>query len=688
MSFFSAIGSIEALAEHLRAEAGASRDAVMLLRHLNLIAGQMDIEIDRDFLLREAECWQAKALSTPARQFIAKRLFAFWRKGLRPVLEQNLTLFPACLPDIPTELAIELLQFAPMSNETMLLAEMPEPTEEPSVGTFISTPPPVAMQPTDPAENGVKVENHVEIENHVEVEMEEEFVSTISTESATSPFDHARINAEKAGEIEKNFAKIRAMPVPVLALENYQEKLLAKLAKNAPQYVVEAIQGIFYLYHTTQEKYPLMCLKNAILQYRNVISAPANVLVCVNYGLAAAEELVYKFSQLSRLAPLNEQVYVFLWKNFEVAILQHVQNFRQAVERCKNHEDLWRLLAQYPLVCDTIFKQYPALDVIRQVKAVSDRAVPEPQDAARIISECWEEGEANMKRHLTWLLVESKVHNKIYQSLANIVNVNQLCKALHKLTKSPDTERTARMLLQLIVTFLKGKQKISFREVQTGVNFVPPFLRERLLLPIKRKLKRELEQKMQDVLGSRLRLEKRWRKLIELLNNPQWQTPDIQIFGYSLPGLRQKIEKVLDADGKAEVIVSHIFAGGNIPSSLRELIIARYGYGETYGKKDMPGCQKELAKLKEAVQNGHVLSLRRPLVHLLQSYGQVNFSTSEEIVTGYHLSQIVARFYHNPARTVFTLPLHVLPEVAQLLTQTIQEEQERQKRKIEEENKI
>lgn len=744
MSLFSAIGSLDELSAHLCQTPEAAREVVSLLRHLSRIAAQMDIELDRDFLLREAECWQAQSLSPQARQFIGKRLFAFWRKGMRPVLEQNLTLFPQLLPaSVPAELALQLLQFEPMRSEALLamrmeaLAALPAEETGKETTTAAEIQPPVANEQADSIDNTAPAQPHEpmfatpetlpaevpapvlepvpaqDAEREADVvfetptaptqpqkqepvpeplepvpepsaEMEEEIVCS-TTPEAGAAFDYAANNAEKAAEIEQAYHKIRDMAVPVLALEDYEDRLLAKLSKNAPQYVVEAIQGIFYLYRTTQEKYPLMCLKNAILQYRKVISAPNTILVCVNYGLEAAQELTYKFSQLSRLTALNEQVYVFLWKNFEVALLQHVQTFRQAVERCKNPEDLCRLLAQYPLVSDTIFKQYPALDVIRQVKTVCDRAVQEPQNAARIIGECWAEGEANLKRHLTWLLVESKVHHKILQAVSGVANVNQLCKALHKLTKEADTQRTAHMLLQLIVTFLKGKQKISFREVQTGVNFVPPFLRERLLLPIKRKLKKDLDQKMQDVLGSKLRMEKRWRKLLDLINNPQLQTPEIQVFGYSLPDMWQKIQKVLDTDGDVNEIIDHIFAGGNIPSSLRELIVARYGYGETHGKKDLHSFLQELEKLNQDVKNGQLLSLRRPLVHLLQSYGQIDFASQGNTLTGYQLSQVVARFYHNPGRTELQLPPQLQQPIAELLLQTVQEEQRRQKRKLEEE---
>lgn len=712
------IGSIEDFRQYLEECPQSGGELLPMVRHLVCLMEDEDDVPDRNFWLNEAGSYHAVHLTPEARAFVAKRVFAFIRKKLFPVIRANLAFFPINPSTVVPRLALSILQFEPLPDDVraelareISAGQQPQPdgpirevleTREGVPAPEIEAPvqsvspesfPEEALPEPEIEEPGPISPESLPEQILPEPEIEQvqsagSLVPEIVPEQRQRTWTHrakpergdnkADVSRRCEDEIKAAWDRIDSAKISPVLLPRGAAEWFAKLGSKGGHRFPEIIQGVLLRYQEQQEKYGMMCLKNLVAQHAKTISDPSTLLVCINYGKKKTDKILEKFSRLTGTKAVNRMIYRYLLGNLEAALRQHVEDFRRGLEKCGSREKFLSFLDRYPLWDKSLVHKYPSLDIIKRARAISDK-VHSGGDFSKVIFKYLGAGEANIQRHLFRILISGDMHSKLQESFAGVANINQLLKQLRELKKIPETRYAANTLFQLVVTFLRKRSQISFQSLKVSLNFLPPKLQQQIAMPIQRKARRDLEAKIQKLLGAQGRVEKRWKKLLELLQSSEFHDLEMGVLGYTPREWLDKLSLVAHSEGDIAKTVHHIFSRDRVPHSLLELIIERHQFRFSAEIKTIHSCCRELVKLRECARSREILSLKRPIMNLLQVYGQVEFSRSAaQSLNGYELARLVGKFYCDPQRTTIALPDHLRQEIAEILASAVDEERAHQ----------
>ena len=700
MTFDGKINSMSELEAYLLAHVAAAPEIVDLIQHLLDLGTQNARSLSREFILQEAEKFELALVPLPARQFVGKRVFAFYKKNLLEWLQQKLGGWQPAQATV--ESTLSLLEFpAPEAQDVTVAVTYPIATPETSPASHADP----VLEATDLTESSPNADLNLDADSQSLMEDLEAGAQTFITTSAALPSEieeeaQTFIASAEAPEqqpeweaellvyqtqlqvkLQQQYQILQQEEVPEIDLHHYDHIIAPNLDKFSPPHFAKMLRGIMDRYlDTTQEKYPLMRIKDYSLKYEKLLTAVPSLLVIINYGVDLEAELLEKFSRISTLADLNQVIHEYLHYNLQQALIAHGQNFRSQIENCRSQFDLHKLMAQYPLYQKTLVKKYPELQIIGSLEKICQECTPEMKDITRLLNRHLGPGEANTRRFLQNILVKSESQRKIREDLRPVADINTLFKHINELKKQPEMQQTAETLFQMMVTFLRGRQIVPFQTFQTSINFLSPELQRQVLRVVKRKLRHDLERNVQAVVAAKSPPTTRWKLLLDILQNPQFAGCDLQLFTYPLEQLYQKLQAVARHDDPCKAIV-RTFRQGAIPDWLRELIISRHTDEKHAGEKSVENCYRDLLALQQSFQSGAVMWLNHPLADLFKSYGQINLATpGTPAVTGYELAWSISRFY-SPPSTPLSLPENLLAPLAALIREMITQEQQRRQKK-------
>ena len=228
----------------------------------------------------------------------------------------------------------------------------------------------------------------------------------------------------------------------------------------------------------------------------------------------------------------------------------------------------------------------------------------------------------------------------------------------------------------MVVTFLRGRQKVSFQLFKASLNFLTPALQSKVLFVVKRKINQDIQKRINSVLESSENVEKRWNKLVQILQNPQFE--ELMLFGYNLNEILYKMKSLLKEENP-EKMIDNIFSK-KVPESLKTIVIEKHARDNRKPEKNLETFFEDLLKLRESLAKNEVSSLKRPLTNLFQFYGKVNFSgSSEKLLTGYDVSRSIEQTYYKP--DVIKYLQNLSPEIAKVLLEIVEEEQKKRLKK-------
>ncbi len=682
---------MDTLEKHIQEHPKAICDMIRLVRYLLSITQEKE-EPSRNYLIMEAEFFETKALPLDAREFIAKRIFAFWRKEQLSLLKQNLQLFPFDCSHLDAKSILSLLEFQPLSQEIIKKIQ-PENLYAEEGKKISEIEPEIQVSPDNrediaevPEPHAFIVQETIESIEEIpsdSVKEEEVQIPSLSSCPAFVPISEEEelrnVQVQNEEDLKKQYDFLASYAIFPIELKEYREIILPPLEKVSVQHLPRLFHGIMnrYLY-TLQEKYPIMRIKDNLLKNEKTLISPLTLLVMINYGLDVQKALLKKFSELCELQELNEVMYKYLLLALDHAILEHGKNFRHTLECCQVKCDLQRLLSQYPLYKATFLSQYPGLKIIQQVKNILQEFLEEKSDIETILNRHLGPGEANIKRSLQKILVKNTGFYAIQEGIHGIHDINSLFKYIQTLKEDPQNQKTADILFQMMGTFLRGKQRVPLQIFKTGLNFLPRGLQQKVLYVIKKKLRKELDDSVQKVLKPSSKAEERWKKLLQLLQNPQFLESDFSLFGYPISILFQKLLNISRQEN-IERAISQAFPHKGIPENLKTLIRERHIAKSKAGQKSIDNCYQEIYSLSKAFSSGEILSFRQPLVDLFQFYGKFSFSSQNPLLNGYEIARKIARYYQNPQREWEELPVH--EKIQGILKKMLLEEKEKHEKK-------
>ncbi|NUM37215.1 MAG: hypothetical protein HUU50_21940 [Candidatus Brocadiae bacterium] len=660
------INCMESLESHIEKHPKAISDMVRLVRHL-VSTTQEKEEPSRNYLMMEAEFFETKALPLDAREFIAKRVFAFWRKEQLPLLKQNLQCFPFDCSHIDHKSILSLLDFQALSQETLekLHSTNPICAEKKIKQEAPSSKPLEIMQTESSLFTWEEDAPHLDETKQEDIpdcpiKEENQEIPDLSSCPLVVPISEEEelknIQVQNEEDLKKQHDFLETFAIFPIELKEYREIILPQLEKLSVQHLPRVFHGIMnrYLY-TLQEKYPIMRLKDNLLKNEKTIVTPLSLLVMINHGHNVQKAILQKFSELTDVPELNSTIHKYLSLSLERALMEHSKNFRHTLEFCQVKSDLQRLLSQYPLYKDSLLTPYPNLKIIQQTKNILHEFQGGKADIESILNRHLGPGEANIKRALQKILVKNTGFYAIQEGVQGIHDINSLFKYIQILKEDPQNQKTADILFQMMGTFLRGKQRVPLQIFKTGLNFLPRGLQQKVLFVIKKKLKKELDDSVQKILQPQGKAEDRWRKLLQLLQNPQFLESDFLLFGYPISVLFQKLQNISRQEN-IERSISQAFPHKGIPENLKKLIQDRHLAKKQAKQKSTENCLRDLGNLSKAFSKGEILSLRHPLVDLFQFYGKFSFSTTNPSYHGYEIARKIARYYQTAQKEWEELP--------------------------------
>ena len=692
MQEIQAVGSMESLQEYLEIRPQATADILRFLRHLLEIMQHQ--EITRDLLMTEAQYFLGKYLSPDVRDFIAKRVFAFYRKNAMNILEQNLAYFPYSTQGIDSHTILRLLEFTAWSQEEIdnlkqnTTIKYSEPvqnievkdTVEKNIEQSIESHNDSAKNKNESlieekasqTENEEKCQEDVifdtpekkekkrlsleEIEAKIHSENEEDHHPDFLT-PMTEQEDLDQVTQQQKEELEKQLESMKQVNITPINIKAYEDWIIPRLHDLAPWHLPKILNGILDRYlHSTEQKYPLMRLKDNLARQEKYVTTPLAIQVYINYGTKIYQEILDTYSQLSNLPELNDIIRQYLEKAIEIAIKEHAEELRKTIEYCQTPIDLKRLLANYPLYDNSLLQLYSQLRIIEKIKVVLTAHTEDSENLLKIMNQTLGQNEANLQRSLQTILCQNETQYKIYDHLTEVYDINSLFRYLQVMKKEETMSSIAETIFQLITTFLRSK-KISYTTFKTSINFLYPGLQQKITYVIKKKLRQDMQHDIDKIFNSKSSIETIWKEWNAFLQNPQWEDSGLEIFNMPFATFQQKFH-IATQTKEPHITLKRVFAhNNNIPESLYTMVQNYHLQEKQSEQKTLTNSYKALLELSEDYKNKQILSLKRPLISHFQSFGILNYSKTDQPLTGYDIARIISKT-KNLSEIAFPVNLH------------------------------
>lgn len=657
---------METLATYLENFPHSRYPVLQYMNHLVAIAQTLGDSPAKSFLLKEAEFYEEE-MELSVKRFIAKRMYAFSKKQRLGCVEERLQCFPDVAFQPSTDILLKVLSFDDLSrNDFVMRTTTPSKTPEKDSEDDVI----VTQKKERPT-----TEKHATKKRSRRLQKVKDEQINYLTPSVDTRRPIAEIQKEKYAQIENDWQMLKKWQVNPVNCKAFAKALLKELPEKPYPHLPKVIEGFMRHLKDKEEKYALMRVKHALLTHQKIVEKPQNLLVVINYGNSGID-MLRQAANITTNKKMNAVFYEYFSTIVKDLLARHKTQFRRGIESCYDRYDLYEFMAQYPLKNKAYINEFD-LHIIDNIKDICS-GVDKGKDFESLANKFLGSSEANIKKALYVSLFESPVTNKIWDAMRKAQSTYQFFQCLKQLKEIPETEKMASTIFQLVVTFLRGGKKISFRDLEISLNFTPNNLRNHAIRIITRKLQNDIDYKMETFLLQSISVERKWKKLLLLLQNPQFEGAKIKIFGYSPEDLLTILRKIESSEGDIRKVVEHEFYGEDVSCDLKELIIEKHSQQHKKKEKNLQNFYEELL----ALTSERVLSLRRPLVDLLRIYGSVNLAIDGSTLTGYELSNTISMFYRDAARTKIVLPNNLHYQIAVLIEDSINEERARQLSKV------
>jgi len=735
---------MEDLAEYLEIRPQATADVLRFLRHLLEITETE--EITRSMLMTEAQFFLGKFLSPDVRDFIAKRVFAFYRKNSMQILGKNLSYFPSSNEGIHSKSVLRLLEFTPWEESDIAFLQSQMFVYSDHIDKQIKSEHANTNQVNTNHANIEQIKSeHANIEqiksehaNIEQIKSEHANIEQIKSEHAniektkqsenitfaeqakteqikqgedvifaketetkqripledivlkldfqeapplflipmTEKEDIQHTTSEKNIELSNHYDIINNIEISVIDIKKYEDWILPRLNDMAPWHLPRILRGIMDRHlHSMEQKYPLMRLKDNLIRYEKFLTTPISLNIFINYGTKTYQKTLDTYCELTNIEELNHIIRQYLEKAIELGIKDSIDTFRKTVEYCQTPIDLQRLLASYPMQDESMVNLYSGLKIVQQLKKIMQIFQENKEDLQKSMNQVFGQGEVNIKRCLQNILLKNKTQYQIYDNLSQVYDINSLFRYLQVMKKEPTMSKTADTIFQLIGTFLRGKQAVSYPMFKTGINFLYPGLQQKILFVIKKKIKQDMQKAMEKILQSSAPIKKRWKDWNDFLQNPQWSEAEIEIFQQPFPTFQQKFHIATQTKDPIASLKKS-FPHASIPQQLFDLLHTWHQDQIKSEQKTIENAYKALVELAQDYQNNQILSIKRPLMTLFQSFGSIDFSKiKNKPLTGYDLSRWISKIKKYTDENI--LPDHLHDQFQKVLTLLFQLEHQK-----------
>ena len=476
-----------------------------------------------------------------------------------------------------------------------------------------------------------------------------------------SPVGSAMVEESQSGdmEFEETLLSISMVPDAAVNISLDEEKIVNQA------YGKDLMAAVMNVLKTTKltaaQKNTFTELKYLLLLRGNFLTKRQTVLEIINQGTRYLDKKLDELSWITQRVAFNKKIRKYFQQLVGSVLRKYDQVFIGELKLCRDYDELECYLENYPLQEKTALKAYKNLQLISKVKIIKKKAAQAPKQFPKLLDKYLGRKPTTVHELLKKLYHTRKEENSLWRMIGRSRNLNEFVAHLARFEQKSEFRTIASRIHELINVFIGAGGQMSLKQLKTSLNFIPQRECGRICLLVKKKLRTELQEKIQELLKFEGDEPKRFKALMALLRNPRYHQ-DITLYGFDVKDLAGKISELRAQpdDTQLEPLKD------KLPDQLLALLYKDVEAESARGVKNVNNCVARLNKLHKALKAGKKINILRRLVDAFKIYGKINLAKEDSIyaVDGYQLARIIIKYYNDNCKGELALPANLRKEVA------------------------
>ena len=424
-------------------------------------------------------------------------------------------------------------------------------------------------------------------------------------------------------------------------------------------------------------------LRYLLLLRGKYLTKQQTIIDFIVHGNKRIKLKVDEMSRITQSSSFNKIVHQYFYELVVSHLKAYNRVFRGDVLSCKNIDELSCYLQNYSNA-SSVIQQYSDLQIIKQMLDVYDKLESNPEKFKEIIDKYFgHPKDKDIYKVLTTFYLKKGDENNFWGAVSRSVDLSSFMGHLMRLKEQNEFKSLSTRVISLLEVFLDSGGRTSLEKLKTSLNFIPKTPRDKICVLVRRRLAKELQAKVNELVASEDR-EKRLKAFVMLLQNPRYHSPGIKLYGYPAKNLAAKINKLRYRKESVE----QIFHAQPIPQEIIGLVYENIEMEISARAKTLQNALRDLEILKKKTEQKRPASLLKALLKIFNTYGKLNFANEKSfyVIDGYRIARHILRYYNDPTRQMIDLPNHIRQDVHALVKNLIDTERKRQLKGLSKEN--
>ncbi|HNZ65819.1 MAG: serine/threonine protein kinase [Planctomycetes bacterium] len=485
----------------------------------------------------------------------------------------------------------------------------------------------------------------------------------------TTPVGNALVEESRRGmdEFEETLISITKVTGAMLPLSDQLAKKILTIL-NTPD-LMKSISAVLGTNITEEEKNTLQELKYFILLRGNALTKNSETLNIINKGKGYLRSKLQEFSNITINKNFNEKIKKYLEYLVDNVLKAYHDIFIDELRNCKDKDEAECYLQSYNIEDDYALKVNKRLNIIKKTKDLQKAINKNPKNLEKALSTYLGNKPTTLHESFRKWHQEQETDTTLYNAIQRTRNIEELIAHLIRLEKKEELRSITSRFHDLLNAFIGSGGQSSLTQFKTGINFLPAKEVNKVGQILTRYLKRELEQRIQELLMQEGDEHRRYNALITTLRNPRYHE-GITLYGYSIKDLLVKIMEIRANTDQNNIQEMQ----EQIPTELIQLIHQDLISERASSVKNVDNCILRLKQIQSTPKTKQGMNIIKELVELFKYYGKINFAREDSIyaIDGYEVARSIVQYFNNRGKKELKLPEKIREDIAKILQQIIQ----------------
>ena len=476
-------------------------------------------------------------------------------------------------------------------------------------------------------------------------------------------------------EFEETLLSITKMAEAALKISAEEQKLISKSFSKDMLHTVLNLLKIDKL--TPPQKKVLGELKYLLLLRGNSLAKRSTLLEIINEGSNFLSKKLDELCHITQSPAFNKEIRKYFDQLIGSLLKKYDQVFVEEIKACQDYDEFECYLNNYTLNSLTTLKNYKNLQLISKVKEMKEKIDESPQSLAKILDKYLGKVPTPLHSAVKKIHATREEENSLWRMIGRTVDINELLTHLVRFEQKKEFQSISSRMRKIIDAFIGVGGQWSLEQLKTGLNFIPQRECNKVCQLMRKKLKEELEQKIQELLKFEGNEHKRFNALMNLLRNPRYHQK-IVLYGYDVKDLAAKLPELRSQPDDVQLSALR----EKLPQQLISLVYDDKNLEISSHSKTLGNCLEKLNSLEKQLCQGSQSPLVKVLVGLFKGFGKINFAKEDSIyaVDGYEVARCIVRYYNEHGKEALELPENLREEISQKIVKLIEMEKQRQSR--------